>query len=69
MEREKEAGTAGNSDRGAGMAERNLYPLVTRCLTSTAAANEQEPWIEAEPVWQDAPISVWWDNPPCGDPR
>lgn len=24
-------------------------------------------WIEAEPVGQDAPISVWWDDPPAGD--
>jgi hypothetical protein len=24
-------------------------------------------WIEAEPVEQDAPISVWWDDPPAGD--
>jgi hypothetical protein len=23
-------------------------------------------WIEAEPAVQDAPISVWWDQPPAG---
>ncbi len=24
-------------------------------------------WIEAEPMGQDAPISVWWDDPPAGE--
>jgi len=24
-------------------------------------------WIEAEPAGEDAPISVWWDEPPAGD--
>ena len=24
-------------------------------------------WIEAEPVGEDAPISVWWDDPPVGE--
>ncbi|HEY6927496.1 MAG TPA: hypothetical protein VI653_28735, partial [Steroidobacteraceae bacterium] len=24
-------------------------------------------WIEADPVGQDAPISVWWDDPPAGE--
>ena len=24
-------------------------------------------WIEPEPQEQDAPISVWWDEPPAGE--
>jgi hypothetical protein len=24
-------------------------------------------WIDAEPSGQDAPISVWWDDPPAGE--
>ena len=24
-------------------------------------------WIETEPAAQDAPISVWWDEPPVGE--
>jgi hypothetical protein len=24
-------------------------------------------WIEAEPAGEDAPISVWWDDPPAGE--
>ena len=24
-------------------------------------------WIEADPAGQDAPISVWWDQPPAGE--
>lgn len=24
-------------------------------------------WIEADPAAQDAPISVWWDQPPAGE--
>jgi hypothetical protein len=32
--------------------------------------DRQEPsWIEADPIGWDAPISVWWDHPPGGDPR
>jgi hypothetical protein len=70
MEREKEVGAAGNSGRATGMAGLNLYPLVTRHLTSVAAANGPEPsWIEADPTGRDASISVWWDSPPGGDPR
>jgi hypothetical protein len=70
MEREKEVAMAGNSGRDAATAGLTVYPLVTQCLTSTAAANGQEPsLIEADPAGRDAPISVWWDHPPGGDPR
>lgn len=24
-------------------------------------------WIEADPAGEDAPISVWWDQPPAGE--
>jgi hypothetical protein len=24
-------------------------------------------WFEAEPAGQEAPISVWWDDPPAGE--
>ena len=24
-------------------------------------------WIDTEPAEQDAPISVWWDEPPVGE--
>ena len=70
MEHEKEVDTAGNSRRGAGTAVRTLYPVVTRPLTHITADTTQEPaWIEADPVGWDAPISVWWDQPPGGDAR
>jgi hypothetical protein len=70
MEHEKEVGIAVNSARGAGTAVRTLYPVVTRPLTYTAPDTRQEPSsIEADPVGWDAPISVWWDNPPGADPR
>ena len=69
MEHEKEVETARNSGRGSGMVVRTLYPVVTRPRTYTAVDTEQEPsWIEADPVGWDAPISVWWDHPPGGDP-
>src|SRR2546421_3676 len=59
MEREKEVGMAGNSGRGAGMAGLTLCPPVTLCLTSTAAANEQEPSvIEAGPGRTGRPLRV-----------
>ena len=68
MERDKEVGVAGNSGRGAGMAARSLYPLMTLCVTPTAAANGQEPsWAEVDPTGRDVPISVWWDHLPGGD--
>jgi hypothetical protein len=71
MGHEKEVRSAGNSARGARIAAvRTLYPVVTRPLTDTAADTAQETsWIEADPVGWDAPISVWWDHPPGGDPR
>lgn len=70
MEHEKEVGAARSSARGAGRAVRTLYPVVTRPLTHITADTTQEPpWIEADPVGWDAPISVWWDQPPGGDPR
>jgi hypothetical protein len=70
MEHEKEVRSAGNSARGARIAVRTLYAVVTRPPTDTAADTGQEPsWIEADPVGWDAPISVWWDHPPGGDPR
>jgi hypothetical protein len=28
---------------------------------------EKLSWIEADPAGQDAPISVWWDQPPAGE--
>jgi len=24
-------------------------------------------WIEADPAGEDAPICVWWDQPPAGE--
>jgi hypothetical protein len=70
MRREKEGSTTGNSGRDTAIAERTLYPLVTRHLTSPAAARGQDAsWIEANPEEWDALISVWWDNPPSGDLR
>jgi len=24
-------------------------------------------WVEADPAGEDAPISVWWDDPPAGE--
>jgi hypothetical protein len=70
MEHEKEVGLAGNSGRGAGMKVRTLYLLPTRSpvhLAVEAVTTVEEPWIEADPVGWDAPISVWWDQPPGGD--
>jgi hypothetical protein len=53
------------SDSGPATVGRPLHPLVMRYLPSTVAENEQEPsWVEADPVGWDAPISVWWDQPP-----
>jgi hypothetical protein len=71
MEHEKEVGSAGNSARRARIAVRTLYAVVTRPLTDTAATDtgQEPPWIEADPVGWDAPISVWWDHPPGADPR
>jgi hypothetical protein len=67
---EKEVELTGNSARSARIAVRTLYAVVTRPLTDTAADTAQEPsWIEADPLGWDAPISVWWDHPPCGDSR
>jgi hypothetical protein len=57
----------GNSDCGPGMTERTLQSLATRCLPSTAAANEEELWVEADPMERDAPIFVFWDDLPDGE--
>jgi hypothetical protein len=68
MEHEKEVGATGKAGRGSGMVVRTLYPVVTRPLTHITADTGEEPsWIEADPVGWDAPISVWWDQPPVGD--
>jgi hypothetical protein len=68
MEHETEAGIVGKSGRGAGMTVRTLYALPTRSPTHLAMDSVEEPsWIEADPVGWDAPISVWWDQPPVGD--
>jgi len=70
MEREQEVEMGGNSRRGAGVAGRHLYAVVTRLLTSAEAANAPESsWVEADPMGRDAPISVWWENPPFTDPQ
>ena len=69
MDHEKQVRTAGNSGRRTGVV-RTLYPVATLPLTYTPADTSQEPpWVEADPVGWDAPISVWWDQPPGGDPR
>jgi hypothetical protein len=69
MERENEVGAAGNPVHGPGVPGRTLYPLKLLRLTSASAANEQEPsWIDVDLAGSDAPISVWWDYPPCADP-
>ncbi len=65
--RNEEVETVKNSDCGPAEAGRTLHPLVLRYLPSTAAANMEEPlWVEADPLGRDAPISVWWDQPPVG---
>jgi hypothetical protein len=46
------------------MAERALYPLATRHLTSVAAVSDLPSWMETNAAGCDALISVWWDYPP-----
>jgi len=70
MEREKDVRATVKSGRGTAAAGRTLYPLVTPRLTSVAAASKQDAsWVQANPEEWEALISVWWDNPPGGDPR
>ncbi len=66
MERDKEAVPAGQSGHGGATGVRSLYPAMTLCLPS-AAANEDESWIEVDLMTRDASISVWWDRPPSAD--
>ena len=64
----KEGEAAENSGQGAASAVRSLYPAMTLCVSSAAANDEEEPaWIELDLRGRDAPISVWWDQPPGGD--
>lgn len=67
MAREEEVVTAGNSDCGPAMVERSPATLMVRRLPSTAASGQEPPWVEADPVGWDAPISLWWDYPPARD--
>jgi hypothetical protein len=70
MEREKDMRATVSSGRGTAVAGRTLYPLVTPRLVSTPAASRQDAsWVDANPEEWEALISVWWDNPPGGDPR
>jgi hypothetical protein len=69
-EKDVRAAAAVTSGRGNAVVGRTLYPVVTRRLTPPAAASTQDAaWIEANPEEWDALISVWWDKPPCEDPR
>lgn len=67
MEHKEQVGTPGNSGRGIGVAERTLYPLVTRRLTATVVPGEESSVIQTSPAVWGTLISVWWDHPPCAD--
>lgn len=61
---------AGTEDHSAGVNKvlsRTLYAVPT-LLAPTGAVSEQDSEIETNGVRLDAPISVWWDQPPfCED--
>ena len=69
MEREVEVGATGTSGRDSATARRRLRPTVVRRATSSAATGGQDaaPVKAGAEEWE-ALISVWWDQPPCGDP-
>jgi len=70
MEHKKEMVSAGISARGTAMVARTLYLVAPPSVTSASAANGRVPsWMEPNSAEQDAPISVWWDYPPCQDPK
>ena len=61
----------GTQDHSAGVNKvlsRALYAVPTGLLAPTGAVCEQDSEIETNGVKLDAPISVWWDQPPfCED--
>src|SRR6185312_10337206 len=64
MVRDNEVELVGQSHTSPGTARRTLHPLVL-CLPSAKVANGPKPsWIDGDPAWRDAPIAVWWDQPP-----
>ncbi len=67
MVRDNEVDIVGNPHVNPGMQGRTLHPLVL-CLPSAKVASGPKPsWIDGDPAWRDAPIAVWWDQPPSED--
>lgn len=65
MECEQEMVTAGRSDRGTTVVRRALYPLAPLRVVSISSEEGRVPsWMEPDPAWAAAVISVWWDYPP-----
>ena len=62
-------GTQEDSARVNKVVSRTLYVVPTQPVMPAGTVSEQDPQIEPEVVGLDAPISVWWDQPPCEDPR
>jgi hypothetical protein len=65
MGSEQKTVTAGRSDRGAAVVGRALYPLAPLRVVSISSEEGRVPsWMEPDPAWAGAVISVWWDYPP-----
>jgi hypothetical protein len=69
LEHAEQVGTTGRSRRRNGVAGRKLYLVDTRSLIATVAAPEQESPIATISAEWDAPISLWWEQPPYKDPE
>ena len=68
MVRDNELEMLGNPHAKPAMAGRTVHPLVL-CLPSAKVANgPKASWIDGDPAWRDAPIAVWWDQPPSDTP-
>lgn len=69
LEHAEQVGTTGRSGRRKGVKGRKLYLVERRNLTSAVAAPEQAlPSTIISAEW-DAPISLWWDQPPYVEPQ
>lgn len=69
MEPADQVGTTEPSSRLNKVVGRRLYLVRTPTLTPIAAAHEEGSELETITAEWDAPISLWWDQPPCEDPQ
>jgi hypothetical protein len=67
MVRDNELEIVGNSHASSALPGRTVHPLVLCLPTAKVASGPKPSWIDGDPAWRDAPIAVWWDQPPSAE--